>query len=271
VVGSAPEQNIRIYWDGDIYEEIFNGIGNYHNQPYLVKYNQGRIGVDGKNLYEYGYSVTCNGTKNSPCLQADIFGDWREEIIVFNNEDKQTLNIFSTAHETAARVPCLLYDHVYRMGIAWQNSGYNQPPHLGYYLPDATEARFKVESLQPLTLHYNNCTGATLVKVVLMDGTELSADAFTLTQDEVLCNLTISSETAVSKISHLVLQPVTPANGLNDVVTVYISGTVTDGIEEIVNSQSSNSKYTYDLQGRKVAKVSKEGIYIQQGKKVIIK
>ena len=62
VVGGAPEQNFRIYWDGDIYEEIFNGIGNYHNQPYLVKYNQGRIGVDGKNLYEYGYSVTCNAS-----------------------------------------------------------------------------------------------------------------------------------------------------------------------------------------------------------------
>jgi hypothetical protein len=22
------------------------------------------------------------------------------------------------------------------MGIAWQNVGYNQPPHLGFYLPD---------------------------------------------------------------------------------------------------------------------------------------
>ena len=27
-------------------------------------------------------------------------------------------------------------DHVYRMGVVWQNSSYNQPPHLGYYLPD---------------------------------------------------------------------------------------------------------------------------------------
>jgi len=22
------------------------------------------------------------------------------------------------------------------MGVAWQNTAYNQPPHLGYYLPD---------------------------------------------------------------------------------------------------------------------------------------
>lgn len=29
-----------------------------------------------------------------------------------------------------------MHDHTYRMGVAWQNVGYNQPPHLGYYLPD---------------------------------------------------------------------------------------------------------------------------------------
>jgi rhamnogalacturonan endolyase len=34
-------------------------------------------------------------------------------------------------------MPTLMHDHTYRMGICWQNSAYNQPPHLGYYLPDA--------------------------------------------------------------------------------------------------------------------------------------
>ena len=29
-----------------------------------------------------------------------------------------------------------MHDHTYRMGICWQNTAYNQPPHLGYYLPD---------------------------------------------------------------------------------------------------------------------------------------
>ena len=27
------------------------------------------------------------------------------------------------------RIPSLMQDHVYRMGIAWQNAGYNQPAH----------------------------------------------------------------------------------------------------------------------------------------------
>ena len=33
-----------------------------------------------------------------------------------------------------------MHDHVYRMGIAWQNCAYNQPPHLGYYLPDFVDS-----------------------------------------------------------------------------------------------------------------------------------
>ena len=271
-VGGAPEQNFRIYWDGDIYEEIFNGIGNYHNQPYLVKYNQGRIGVDGRNLYEYGYSVTCNGTKNSPCLQADIFGDWRAEIIVYNNEDKQTLNIFSTAKETAARVPCLMYDHVYRLGISWQNGGYNQPPHLGYYLPDATAPRFTVEKNQPLTLHYNNCTGASLVKAVLLDGSEVTADAFFLNQDGTLCNLVATNcDITYDKISHIVLQPTEPANGLKNTVTVYISGKAPDRIDSVTTEPIITDYNIYDLQGRRVNQARDRGIYIMNGKKYIVK
>jgi len=281
VVGGAPEQNFRIYWDGDIYEEIFNGIGNYHNQPYLVKYNQGRIGVDGKNLYEYGYSVTCNGTKNSPCLQADIFGDWREEIIVFNNEDKQTLNIFSTAHETVARVPCLMTDHVYRLGITWQNAGYNQPPHLGYYLPDSTAARFAVTTPAAttpaapaagiITLHYNNCTGATLQKAVLLDGTEIDGDSYSITQDERFCPLTLSGQTAVKDVSYIVLQPVNPSNGLHNSVTVYINGEAPNGIETIDNGERIMDNAIYDLQGRKINAINMRGIYIKNGKKYVIK
>jgi rhamnogalacturonan endolyase len=27
-----------------------------------------------------------------------------------------------------------MHDSVYRMGIAWQNTAYNQPPHIGFYL-----------------------------------------------------------------------------------------------------------------------------------------
>ena len=83
-----------------------------------------------------GNSQTCNTTKATPNLIADIFGDWREEIIMWDLNDGCTLNIFTTNEPTEYRVPTLMHDHVYRMGIAWQNVAYNQPAHVGYYLPD---------------------------------------------------------------------------------------------------------------------------------------
>ncbi|MBR4897682.1 MAG: rhamnogalacturonan lyase [Prevotella sp.] len=273
IVGDAWSENFRVYWDGDIYDELLNGVGGGHNQPYLEKAGEGRMAVDGKQLYEYGYSVTCNGTKTTPCLSADIFGDWREEIILFNNEDKATLNIFATAHETVARVPCLMYDHTYRLGIAWQNVGYNQPPHLGYYLPDATAARFKVEKNEPIMLHYNNCTGATIVKMVLMDGTEIDGDGISITQDETLCNLTVNTEKASKDIAYIILQPITPSNGLKNTVAVNISGTAPNSIEVVVanSKQPTANNHYYDLQGRRVATPTKQGIYITKGNKFIIR
>jgi hypothetical protein len=44
----------------------------------------------------YGNSASCNGTKATPCLQADLFGDWREEIILYDASDNSHLNIFTT-------------------------------------------------------------------------------------------------------------------------------------------------------------------------------
>ena len=124
--------NFRIYWDGDLQEELLDGTkidkwtGNGTSRLYL----------HGKSLSDYGCSSACNGSKNTPNLQADLLGDWREEIILWDSSDAATLNVFTTAEPTPYRVPTLMHDHTYRMGVAWQNVAYNQPPHLGYYLPD---------------------------------------------------------------------------------------------------------------------------------------
>ena len=106
---------------------------------YIAKWNGSgvdHITVSGKDLSEWGNSASCNGTKATPCLQADLFGDWREEIILYDASDKSHLNIFTTNIPTTYRVVTPMHDHIYRMGIVWQNVSYNQPPHLGYYLPD---------------------------------------------------------------------------------------------------------------------------------------
>ncbi len=131
--------NFRIYWDGDLQDELLGDISR-HNSPFLEKWNgNGYTRMYPKrntNLYQIANSMTCNDTKGTPCLQADILGDWREEIIFYDGSDPSKINIFSTNMLSDYRLPTLMHDHVYRMGIAWQNVSYNQPPHLGFYLPD---------------------------------------------------------------------------------------------------------------------------------------
>ena len=119
--------NFRIYWDGDMQDELFDGtnISHWNGSSYTTTA-----------LGNYNASQSCNGTKATPNLLADLFGDWREEVILWSANDNATLNIFTTNTPTPYRVPTLMHDHTYRMGICWQNTAYNQPPHLGYYLPD---------------------------------------------------------------------------------------------------------------------------------------
>ena len=188
-------QNFRIYWDGDLQDELI-GNGGRNTKPgtwgndngdrqrnrgqfgqrgqrmrgqdrgrgdrmgrdsvrqqmqqmqwqqrrqdyYIAKWNGNgvdHIKINGKeNLSDYGNSASCNGTKSTPCLQADLFGDWREEIILYDASDRSHLNIFTTSIPTDYRVVTPMHDHIYRMSICWQNVSYNQPPHLSYYLPD---------------------------------------------------------------------------------------------------------------------------------------
>ena len=129
-----PGMNFRIYWDGDAYEELLDDV-------YITKWNKGTsttlgLGFSRNALSAYGNPASCNSTKATPCLTADLFGDWREEVIWWSKSDSCTINIYSSAYETTYRVPTLMHDHLYRMGVAWENVAYNQPPHLGYYLED---------------------------------------------------------------------------------------------------------------------------------------
>lgn len=133
ISSNKPSINFRVYWDGDLQDELLDGgkldkwTGEKPTRLYPIK---------NTNLYQLGKS--CNDSKATPNLVADILGDWREEIILWNQDEngKCFLRLFTTNVPTTYRVPCLMHDHTYRMGIAWQNVGYNQPPHLGYYLPD---------------------------------------------------------------------------------------------------------------------------------------
>ena len=123
--------NFRCYWNGDLQDELLDGAA-------MTSWNGSSMATLA-NLADYGNSSSCNSTKKSPNLTADLLGDWREEIILWDSTDGGTLHIFTTNIATEYRVPTLMHDHTYRMAIAWQNSGYNQPPHVGYFLPDYAE------------------------------------------------------------------------------------------------------------------------------------
>ena len=125
--------NFRMYWDGTCYDQTLDGN--------TLDYWNGSSWTRLMTFSNYGSSSTCNGTKKTPNLQADLFGDWREELILWDASNSAALNIFTTNIPTEYRVPTLMHDHTYRMAVAWQNTAYNQPPHLGFYLPDFIEAR----------------------------------------------------------------------------------------------------------------------------------
>jgi len=77
--------------------------------------------------------VSNNGSKANPCLCADILGDWREELIARTKDNKE-LRIFTTPIPTTHRIPTLVHDPIYRLGVAWKNVAYNVPAHTGFYL-----------------------------------------------------------------------------------------------------------------------------------------
>lgn len=125
--------NFRIYFDGDLQDELLDG-------AYVSKYHSasGKSDVYFDGPMALG-ATGCNGSKNTPSLVADLFGDWREELVVRSSTDPTTIYIVSTPVTSPYRVYTLMHDAVYRTAIAWQNTAYNQPPHLGYYLPDAVK------------------------------------------------------------------------------------------------------------------------------------
>lgn len=124
VTTKSSSVNFRLYWDGTLQDCLADG--GYTEAYSLTHWNgssfAGITSLEG---------LSCNTTKRNPNLLCDLLGDWREEVIL--HDGNKTLYIHSSAMPTNYKVPCLLTDHTYRMGIAWQMSSYNQPPHLGYH------------------------------------------------------------------------------------------------------------------------------------------
>jgi rhamnogalacturonan endolyase len=119
--------NFGVYWDGDLLRELLDG-----NR--IVKWNWETESVDP--LLTAHACTSANGTKATPAVSADLWGDWREEVI-WATRDKRELRIYTSTIPTPHRLVTLMHDPQYRAAIAWQNTAYNQPPHPSFALDES--------------------------------------------------------------------------------------------------------------------------------------
>jgi rhamnogalacturonan endolyase len=198
--------SFRIFWDGDLLDEHFDGdkVSKFdlasHSWVRSTFYRK----TDGKNLFYKRYSVfSINSTKKNACLQCDLLGDFREELVMparaqdlKRTDCDYVLRVITTTFDTDKKLPWLRDDYLYNLQISNQNVGYSMPPHLSY------NAYAWYKSL--------------------------------------------------------------PAMGKDEI------GKKSTGIDR-VSTDASASETWYDLSGRRVAKPRTPGVYVRNGKKVVIK
>ena len=88
-IGDAPRStNFLIWWDGELTRQLLDG-----NR--IERYGKGVI-------FTAEDCQSNNGSKSTPALTADIWGDWREELILRTRDNKE-LRIFTTTIPTEYR------------------------------------------------------------------------------------------------------------------------------------------------------------------------
>ncbi|MFJ6312833.1 rhamnogalacturonan lyase [Pseudarthrobacter oxydans] len=139
IAESIPAANFMAWWDGDLLREIVDhdfdaaaGVG----VPTISKWNWETESSD--RLLTVTGARTNNHTKGNPSLQADLLGDWREEL-AFPSSDSTELRIYTSTSPTEVRLRTLMHDTVYRTAVARENVAYNQPPHPSFFIGEGME------------------------------------------------------------------------------------------------------------------------------------
>ena len=125
--------NMAVWWDGDLLREMLD-------RNVIRKYNW-RVETCTP-LVTFEGATSNNGTKSNPCLQGDIIGDWREEVLL-RTTDNTALRLYVSTIPTEYRFHTFLEDPVYRISIATQNVGYNQPTQPGFYFGADLKGTFR--------------------------------------------------------------------------------------------------------------------------------
>lgn len=121
--------NFGVFWDGDVLSELLD-------RNTVSKWNWEKETTDV--ILTAEGCMWNNGTKATPVLSADLFGDWREEVI-WRTTDNKELRIYTTTIPTDRRFYTFMHDPQYRLSIAWQNVAYNQPPHTSFFVGEGMQ------------------------------------------------------------------------------------------------------------------------------------
>ncbi|WP_019433607.1 rhamnogalacturonan lyase [Streptomyces sp. AA0539] len=137
---SIPSANFMIWWDADPLREIldhtFDEANDPAGAPFIAKWDW--VNQEQVEIFHPEGVYSNNWTKGTPVIQADLYGDWREEV-VYRTQDDSALRVFTTVDETDLRLRTLMHDPQYRLAVAWQNVAYNQPPHPSFFIGEGMD------------------------------------------------------------------------------------------------------------------------------------
>ncbi|KAF2008404.1 polysaccharide lyase family 11 protein [Aaosphaeria arxii CBS 175.79] len=122
VSDEAPWPQLGLWWDGDVTMELYN-------DGKIEKWNPSTQSVE--RLITVSKFGAVNPGGRQPGFVADIFGDWREEVILKNEKNSELL-IFTTDQPSDIRLYTLAHNPAYRNDMTVK--GYLQSHHVDYFL-----------------------------------------------------------------------------------------------------------------------------------------
>lgn len=182
IIAKRPSSVNHMAWfNGDMGREF---VDNSNSVPYVGTWdyaNQKQINVS------FDGCRTNNTTKANAAFQADMFGDWREEL-AFRTEDNTAIRIYTSTETMDYRLYTLMHDPTYRAQMACNGSAYNQSPDAGFYIGYDTDLMIVpvptlnvVKAIADEDVEVTGILVTSPDKVTYIVGEELNLDGLTVT------------------------------------------------------------------------------------------
>jgi rhamnogalacturonan endolyase len=135
ISGTPLGTNANIKWAANMTTQTVDGSGT--TAPYISAWDYANTKKP-VTVFKTEGTLTNNGTKGNPSLVADVFGDWREELLV-RTTDSSAIRIYTSTEVTNHKMYTLMHDAKYRTDVARQNTTYNQPAYTSFYFGSDTD------------------------------------------------------------------------------------------------------------------------------------